>query len=778
MNAQNGIDSVTALQEAHANGAIFRARRFVELFDSGEHVFLGDRISLQGLKGKTTFSTKEKAVITFGQLIALAGDFYGVPDQVISDGVTFEDRQTRFDNACATLLNAAATEVNQLLGVFRQELDAVSEAISQGLPPSAAYSSQFNARLDKQYTSITGLRYVNLAYQNLDHFGKDAIAAYQAGHSLALKLASQKRLEDAYFYDGFACHFLTDLFSAGHIRTPRRAIWNSAVNPGTAGFAGLCTRKMHDEDCRFGLYVNNARGNEWLAYGDARLRDLSDTANELIAVAAVQASVDEVYVAYTNDAKAPPDPEDYRALTFIPNLESVADRTCRRQLSPLYAVELDGKGTIVGRKERNDLSCYNHEKVKTWPTEWAWMTSYYKPQVEFPFLKLRPAACMAPDFANIWLGCSAPNVAVTLQAQKGEGFIWDKTTRTYELSLQCAYYPLQLPGDVRAVRFLGVSSKSFPALLSNYGEGWDQFLLSSFDAASGPIVALAWQKDQSEQWVYRSEMGITQVQFLGNDDGDCYYPIAKCKAPPPDSDPAVYVWQDDPNGETLHIIYTSLDGAIIDTYSHSGGKNAKWEFNDITNSINGPKAILRPSGASWPKDPLGSSQVIAYKEREGGLPSILAYRPSQGWTSISLPPSEAPVAAMAPLARVAGEHLWVIYVGFDGRLYASKIFKGTQGPQSWSIEVEDITSAAGAVRCASNIEVLASPTGEVKVYFFDVDGNLIELSRSLEGGWTSINVTAQVGFPKLAAPSTEEPGSLEQAKSETRHVEVGKGMSV
>lgn len=65
--------------------------------------------------------------------------------------------------------------------------------------------------------------------------GGDAITAYAVGHGIALKLARQaasektfeekrKKLMEAYLYDAFAAHFLTDLFSAGHLRVPRRQL--------------------------------------------------------------------------------------------------------------------------------------------------------------------------------------------------------------------------------------------------------------------------------------------------------------------------------------------------------------------------------------------------------------------------------------------------------------------------------------------------------------------------------------------------------------------------
>jgi len=42
-------------------------------------------------------------LLSFGQILALAGDFYGVPSQPISDGANPREQQQRFQNAFNTL---------------------------------------------------------------------------------------------------------------------------------------------------------------------------------------------------------------------------------------------------------------------------------------------------------------------------------------------------------------------------------------------------------------------------------------------------------------------------------------------------------------------------------------------------------------------------------------------------------------------------------------------------------------------------------------------------
>ena len=64
-----------------------------------------------------------------------------------------------------------------------------------------------------------------------------AAATYRQGHEKAMQLAyshgiKREKMEDATLADAFACHFLTDSFSASHVRTPRASIkeyWDKRV---------------------------------------------------------------------------------------------------------------------------------------------------------------------------------------------------------------------------------------------------------------------------------------------------------------------------------------------------------------------------------------------------------------------------------------------------------------------------------------------------------------------------------------------------------------------
>ena len=69
----------------------------------------------------------------------------------------------------------------------------------------------------------------NANRNNMDHFGEDAWRTYKAGHTIALRKAkagtrNPEKLKEAYMYDAFALHYLTDQFASGHVRSPREAL--------------------------------------------------------------------------------------------------------------------------------------------------------------------------------------------------------------------------------------------------------------------------------------------------------------------------------------------------------------------------------------------------------------------------------------------------------------------------------------------------------------------------------------------------------------------------
>ena len=250
-----------------------------EEFESAEHENIGNKIKLTfPSKGKSSetdvLSSTDKHLtlpngleLTFGQIIALGGDFYGIPEKPIINPKEYirsqsvlEGRKQRFLAAYGTLAcansNDVKKELDQILNIMTKErraVEAVLEKEEEGekmLPiddksggirivPKDAYE-ELGLSLVKEWDEVTGGywiknvplvsgRMMKLAERNTDHFLPFAKEAYLTGHALALDKAKEaskattddeklKLLEEAYSMDAFACHFLTDIFSSGHLR--------------------------------------------------------------------------------------------------------------------------------------------------------------------------------------------------------------------------------------------------------------------------------------------------------------------------------------------------------------------------------------------------------------------------------------------------------------------------------------------------------------------------------------------------------------------------------
>ncbi|EJD48240.1 hypothetical protein AURDEDRAFT_61348, partial [Auricularia subglabra TFB-10046 SS5] len=341
-------------------------------FEYAEHSYIGDAITLTLADGTKVpaidhkFTLKNGLVVTYGQINGLAGDFYGTTNP-ISDGKDAADQQARFLAAFNTLADTSSRqpgEAKSILGILQKEVDAVNAALHNHQDPSVAYSKLPD--VSAQLQLLTLLRpanipsYLGLARINWDHFGPDARTTYNAGHALALQAASGGDLERAYTLNAFADHFLEDSFSSGHLRTPRRGLHGSVDLT-----ADACAKFMHDEDCAIGLSVQNPDGDSWYCYGDKRALDEGNADNLKRCVAAVQASADEVYAAYTS--KKVPAPGSYKVWTLAPTLESALGT---QDLSPLFKWK-DATHKDVQRRKIIE-NRHNRDFTMSW---WFWSTA-------------------------------------------------------------------------------------------------------------------------------------------------------------------------------------------------------------------------------------------------------------------------------------------------------------------------------------------------------------------------------------------------------------------
>ncbi|KAI1114571.1 hypothetical protein F5Y14DRAFT_164539 [Nemania sp. NC0429] len=317
----HGTSLVAALGEKMKNTVIG--------FEYAEHCYLGDTIILTLADGRRVvgkdhpFTLDNQLIVTYGQINALGGDFYGTTEP-ISDGGDDAEQARRFVNAYNTLAAPSPrqpAEATEILGVLKKEVDAVNHAIAQHQDPSVAYSGLDDASL--QFQAITLFRpsdmpsYFGLCWINWDHFGEDARTAYNAGHSKALDVAIAGDLQRAYTMNAFADHFLEDSFAAGHLRTPRRYLHSSTWLNSEPDF---CAGLMHDEDNAIGLSVKNPAGETWTAYGDKRGLNPENDENKRRCLQALQTSVDEIYTAWKSGKK--PDKASHGAWAHAPTLES------------------------------------------------------------------------------------------------------------------------------------------------------------------------------------------------------------------------------------------------------------------------------------------------------------------------------------------------------------------------------------------------------------------------------------------------------------------------
>jgi hypothetical protein len=304
--------------------------------------------------------------LAFGQIIALAGDYYAYLDAAAArdfawawPDVTGLTGFLSGDYRATTLVADGAGEVKAILDRIERDKGKAATTLQEigGFATLGAAGTR---------------RYLALAAENFCHFGaqsteyrtddsNEALRLYRAYHERALGQAAAARrrpgaddaLRDALVVDAFACHFLTDLFASGHIRVPRRELSEQfGILRGSLHMA----KKMHGEDNERGLWCRTlgpAPGARvvWRAYGDDAL--LTSEAHLAQVQEAVRRSVAEVFAAYASVAV--PDAARAEQLLPVPLPPGQGPRTGDHVLGargaaqgeanhyPLYAAQADGR---------------------------------------------------------------------------------------------------------------------------------------------------------------------------------------------------------------------------------------------------------------------------------------------------------------------------------------------------------------------------------------------------------------------------------------------------
>lgn len=111
------------------------------MFEGGEHLAIGDSVALQFAGGQpvpagsSPLTLTNGLQLTYGQIVALAGDFYGIPTQAISSGTTLQQQMNFFGQSFQTLNNSPTIPPSQataILGIMQTEINAAQMALQKG----------------------------------------------------------------------------------------------------------------------------------------------------------------------------------------------------------------------------------------------------------------------------------------------------------------------------------------------------------------------------------------------------------------------------------------------------------------------------------------------------------------------------------------------------------------------------------------------------------------------------------------------------------------------
>lgn len=279
-------------------------------FEAGEHAWLGHAglvaacasLNIDPLRFDALARAAGDVEYTYGELVALSGDFYGSPEELYAEEPSlipwlWEDN-----------------DISDLRKEFEQELLWI-EREKRGA--TVAYPA------DNVALAWNAKSFRELALKNVDHFGWHNVVAYCRHHRAALDFAVNASATNdhdptwirALFYNAFADHFLTDGFAAGHVRVPRAEIiaWAEATDRND-NLSGALSKLLHDQDGHVatfhnfgetnlangeGLHVRNSAGKEWYTRCDGQLF-IVDTRDQLLItepVEAVKASLLELFEA-------------------------------------------------------------------------------------------------------------------------------------------------------------------------------------------------------------------------------------------------------------------------------------------------------------------------------------------------------------------------------------------------------------------------------------------------------------------------------------------------
>ncbi len=308
--------------------------------------------SVQASFDKNTELPVGRKNLTFGQIIALAGDYYAFLDASAAKQFSWAwpdiqgfSRWLAGDYRSPTLDKDPDSAAKYIFGIIMRDKDT-----ERGTAAEIAASAKDAA------TGFPARRYAALSSVNFCHFRAthaeaaesiDAMKLYRAYHARAVKHAADPKAGDrtsllkrALAIDAFGCHFLTDSFASGHMRVPRREL---ARDFGVLLGSLKMSKAMHDEDNKLGLWcATQATASSqsrvvWRAYGDGRLRSDEARVHCKQVQEAVRRSSGEVFAAWVTRKTSPTLKEP--VADVLPVLMAAGDAPGARDVSP-YGDEL------------------------------------------------------------------------------------------------------------------------------------------------------------------------------------------------------------------------------------------------------------------------------------------------------------------------------------------------------------------------------------------------------------------------------------------------------
>lgn len=253
-------------------------------FESDEHLEIGDDATQDAHGAKKTVELAPDYRLTYGEMVAMAGDYF-----------TNLDEMKKLANVVGT---GAGT---------REELEYVKTVKIHGKEKLASkFSEGAKKAADERYYALAAdnrSHFLNPNKGDTDRSTKDkmgdtiskktgpwynqamkdvpsgALGYYRQYHARAIIEAIQAArggagIDQAMAAEAFGGHYLTDMFAAGHLRTPRGSIsahWNSKVPMFFYNFKGFVAENI-------AKYIND---NNWRGY-PASVPTIYETALETV----------------------------------------------------------------------------------------------------------------------------------------------------------------------------------------------------------------------------------------------------------------------------------------------------------------------------------------------------------------------------------------------------------------------------------------------------------------------------------------------------------------